>query len=187
MTLPIMDFIEVLAKQNSRFHLRCGATPDMLTELEITLEGKIGGEGGRRMKWLKRLLHKPFCSSSTDGSDLSRQEFHDFGGRIGRLPVRTPPHLVRLHVTAGEGILLDDQPIALPDLEQSLKAACKAGTVVYYSRDNPEQESQFGGDVIKCVCRLGLPIAFPPEATPVIDRIYSQGQTKHGGSHDLGI
>jgi hypothetical protein len=158
-----------------------------LTKLEITLEGKISGKGGYRMKWLKKLLHNLFRPDSTGGSDRSRQEFHDFGGDIGRLPVRTPPQLVRLHVTAENGILLDDRPIALADLEQSLKATCKAGTVVLYSRDNPEQDSPFGGEVVNRICKLGLAIAFPPEAVPAINRMYSQDKTKHGGSHDLRI
>ncbi len=127
------------------------------------------------MRWLKRLLHNLLWPGSTDESARSGQQLHDFGDGIGRLPVVTPSHTVRLHVTAGGGILLNDQPIALPDLEQSLKAACKAGTVVFYSRDNPEQDSPFVADVVNCVCRLGLPIAFPPEATPVINRLYSQG------------
>jgi hypothetical protein len=59
-------------------------------------------------------------------------------------------------VTAKGDILLDERPIALADLEQSLKAVCRPETVVFYSRDNPERDSPIAADVIGRVYRLGL-------------------------------
>jgi hypothetical protein len=78
------------------------------------------------------------------------------------LPVITPSRIIRLHVTAAECILLDDRPVALSDLKPALEAAYTPGSIVLYSRDNPEQPSDFGVEVVRLAAILGLPIAFQP-------------------------
>lgn len=108
------------------------------------------------MNWLKRLFHSLLGPDSLDEAPITVQQFHDFGDGSGPLPVITPSHTVRLHVTAEGGVLLDQQPIALVDLEPSLRAACTPETLVLYSRDNPDRDSPVAAEVIRCVFRLGL-------------------------------
>jgi hypothetical protein len=118
------------------------------------------------MGWLARLYGR-----------LSRPDapqVHDFGGAIGKLPIREAPELFRLHVFADGRIELDERPVRLENLEAELHSAYWPGAVVYYTRDNPSEDSQVGVDVIKCVCRLGLPVAFPAEATPTLNRILEE-------------
>jgi hypothetical protein len=98
-------------------------------------------------------------------------QVHDFGGAIGRLPMIRSPELLRLNVFADGRIELGERPVGLEDLEAELKSAYRPGAVVFYSRENPGEVSQVGVEVIKCVWTLGLPLAFPPEATPALDRI----------------
>jgi hypothetical protein len=117
----------------------------------------FGGAGGRVMNWLKRLFQsRRRRRRPLDEAAPSRKQVHDFRVGTGPLPIITPSHTFRLHVTAKGDILLDEQPIELADLEKSLKAGCKPETVVLYSRDNPEQDSPVAADVIGCVHRLGL-------------------------------
>jgi hypothetical protein len=120
------------------------------------------------MNWLKRWFRGLLqCRSAAEAApfvqlerDFRKGQYYDLEGGIGRLPVFTPSHIVRLHVTAGDSILLDDRPIELLDLEQSLRAACRRETLVYYSRDNPEQASTVAADIVQCVIRLGHLVAF---------------------------
>jgi hypothetical protein len=118
------------------------------------------------MAWLARLFRR------RSGRDAP--QVHDFGGAIGKLPMIRSPELLRLNVFADGRIELEGRPVRLEDLEAALKSAYRPGAIVFYSRENPGEDSQVGVEVIKCVCGLGLPLAFPPEATPVLDRILQE-------------
>ena len=104
-------------------------------------------------------------------SNLPRKT-HDFGGAIGAVPILENPHIVRLHVTTSGQITLDDSPVCLDDLAESLRAIRRVNTVVHYSRDNPEEDNDVVASVIDCVARVALPIALPPEATETLNRSY---------------
>jgi hypothetical protein len=101
---------------------------------------------------------------------------HDFGGAIGKLPLLQPSKFIRLHVTADGRIQLDDRPVPIGDLERELTAAYRPGAVVSYSRENPGEDSEMGVKACECVCRLGLPIAFPAEATDTINQLYRKDE-----------
>jgi hypothetical protein len=116
-----------------------------------------------QMPWLARLIRR---RSGRDAPHV-----HDFGGAIGNLPMIRSPEPLRLDVFTDGRIELDERPLRIEDLEAVLKSAYRPGAVVFCSCENPGEVSQVNVEVIKCVCRLGLPLAFPAEATPVLYRI----------------
>jgi hypothetical protein len=115
------------------------------------------------MAWLARLFRR------RTGRDAP--QVHDFGRAIGKLPVIQSPEFLRLNVYADGRIELEEQAVRLEDLETALKSAYRSGAIVLYARENPAEDSQVGVEVIKRVCRLGMRVAFPPKATPLLDRI----------------
>jgi hypothetical protein len=115
-----------------------------------------------QMAWLARLFRRR--------SGRDEPQVHDFRAAIGQLPMIRSPELLRLNVFADGRIELEERPVRLEDPEAELKSAYRPGAVVFYSRENLGEVSQVGVEVIKCVCRLGLPLASPPEATPALNR-----------------
>jgi hypothetical protein len=116
------------------------------------------------MGWLAQLFRRRI--------DRDVPQAHDFGGAIGKVPVINPPQSVCLHVFADGRIKLQERLVRLEDLEAELRSVHRPGGVVFYSRENPEEDSEVGVEVIECICRIGLPFAFPPEATPTVIREY---------------
>ena len=102
------------------------------------------------------------------------QREHDFGGAIGKLPYVEFAQHVRLHVTADDRVFLDDRAVPLTDLERELRAVCRPGVVVHYSRENPAEVSAVAPAVIDLLCQVGLPYTFPREATATLDRVLSE-------------
>lgn len=121
------------------------------------------------MGWLSRLLgrHSP--------PEVPRE--HDFGGAIGKLPMMPSPQFIRLYVFADGRIELEGRAVQLQDLEAGLRSAYQPGAVVFYSRENPGEDSTVAPAVINCVCRLGLPLAFPSEATPTLNHVLEERGT----------
>jgi hypothetical protein len=118
-----------------------------------------------QMAWLDRLF---WWRSRRDST-----QFHDFGGAIGKLPVVQSPDFIRLEVFADGRIELEGRLKRPEHLEVALKvmSVYRPTAIVFYSRENPEEDSQVGLEAVQCVLRVGLRIAFPQEATPTLNRI----------------
>jgi hypothetical protein len=79
-------------------------------------------------------------------------------------PAASAPVPIRLHVFADNRIELNGRTVPFANLNGELKAASCPNCIVLYSRDAPNEDSDLGVAVINCICKLELPIAFPPEA-----------------------
>lgn len=120
------------------------------------------------MAWLARLFRW------IPGRDAP--QFHDFGGAIGKLPMLQSAEFIRLEVFADGRIELEGRPVSIENLKTSLavESVCRPSAIVYYSRENPSEDWQVAIEAIQCVVGLGLRIAFPPEATPSLNRILQE-------------
>lgn len=118
------------------------------------------------MRWLDRLFGR------RPPANAPRK--HDFGSVIGKLPVMPLPQFIRLHVFADGRIELEGRAVQLQNLEAELQSAHRPGAVVFYSRVNPSEDSAVAPAVIRCVCRLRLPLTFPSEATATINQVLEE-------------
>jgi len=95
-----------------------------------------------------------------------------------RAPSRTPcasTQVLQLLITAADQIRLQDRTVSLADLQPALQRYAGKEVVVCYQREHPERPaSPLAMEVVHTICRLGLPIAFPPEARPTIEALTRQ-------------
>ena len=86
--------------------------------------------------------------------------------------------VVRLLITAADEIRLEDKPISLTEFQAVLPQYAGKDVVICYQREHPELlASSLAMEVVQSICRLGLAIAFPPEAKPTIDALmYERGE-----------
>jgi hypothetical protein len=103
------------------------------------------------MKWLSRIWRGRSAASHDEPKSL---------------PPGEASQAIRLHVTSADEILLDERPVLITELEHHLRSVYQPGAVIFYWRDNPEQDSAIASSVMHCVCQMGLPIAVPTKYVP---------------------
>jgi hypothetical protein len=101
---------------------------------------------------------------------------HNLDGEIGRFPVFQSAEFIRLVVLADGRIELEGRPVRIENLNASLalESVYRPSPIVFYSRENPCEDSQVALEAVQCFVGLGPPIAFPPEATSTLNRIQQE-------------
>jgi hypothetical protein len=144
----------------------------LMQEMVAVIFGGCGLVAGAIAGLVGKLVRK---KTAVREASVNPEQSHELAGAPGKSSLPPPPpRQIRLHVTADGLIRLDDRPVDLPNLEAALRSAYQPGEMVYYSRDNPSEDSTIATSVIDCVCRLQLPIQFPAEAIPTIDQVLGE-------------